>query len=82
MVFKLTKFDDFKECAKGCEKLFYMVIELTKSKKIIAYAGRVWWENEFANSEAVSLQTTIDELTDMHAIKVEEDTPLELIFRW
>lgn len=79
MVFRLEDFDDFVDCARGCQYVFFMKLQVKSGVKIIAHAGRVYWSGVLADGK--SSEKVEDELRGLGAKQVLEDVPQEQVFR-
>lgn len=79
MVFRLESFDDFADCARGCQYVFFMKQQVREGVKIVAHAGRVYWSEIFVNGK--SSEKVEDELRNLGAKQILEDVPQEQVFR-
>jgi hypothetical protein len=75
MVFRLEDFDDFVDCARGCQYVFFLKQQVKGGAKIIAHAGRVHWSGVSADGEGS--EKVEDELRSLGAKQVLEDVPQE-----
>jgi hypothetical protein len=74
---RLDDFDDFIEVAQGCQNIFYQINDLTEGWELIAYAGRVYWKDEFKSDEMFDAHRAI--LKDMRGKLVVETS--DQVFR-
>ncbi len=79
MVFRLENFDDFVDCARGCQNVFFMKQQVKGGVKVIAYAGRVYWSDVYLDGKGV--EKVEDELRNLGAKQILEDVPQEQVFR-
>jgi hypothetical protein len=79
MVFRLESFDDFVDCARGCQYVFFMKQQVRGGVKIVVHAGRVYWSGVLAEGEEG--KKVEDELRSLGAKQILEDVPQEQVFR-
>ncbi len=79
MVFRLEDFDDFVDCAKGCQYVFYMRQHAKGGMRIVAHAGRVYWSGVVGDGK--EQEKVEEELRALGAKQILEDVPQEQVFR-
>jgi hypothetical protein len=79
MVFRLEDFDDFLDCARDCQYVFFMKQQVREGVKIVAHAGRVYWSDVFIDGKEVEKVEV--ELKNLGAKQILDDVPQEQVFR-
>jgi len=77
MVFRVGDFDDFLDCARVCQLVFFMGLPFKAGMKIVAHAGRVHWVGVYPDEKQA--EQVEDELKNVGAKEILENIPQEQV---